>query len=96
MTGLSTSLGAAPLVIATGAGAEGRQAIGLVVLFGVTIATFTTLLVVPGTYGLVARFGGSPQRRARALAAQLGEPEAAAVGGGALVTPAHAAPDPRA
>jgi multidrug efflux pump len=72
MTGLSTSLGALPLVLATGAGAEGRTAIGLVVLYGVTIATLTTLLVVPGTYGFVARFTGSPQRRERELERQLG------------------------
>ncbi|HEB52719.1 MAG TPA: efflux RND transporter permease subunit, partial [bacterium] len=81
MTGLSTSLGALPLVLAAGAGAEGRAAIGLVVLFGVTIATFTTLLVVPGTYGLIARFTGSPQARSRRLDAQLGaRPVAAAAG----------------
>ncbi|MFK7739926.1 MAG: efflux RND transporter permease subunit [Planctomycetota bacterium] len=71
MTGLSTSLGALPLVLADGAGAEGRAAIGLVVLAGVTIATLTTLLVVPGTYGLVARFTGSPQARSRELGRQL-------------------------
>jgi multidrug efflux pump len=73
MTGLSTSLGALPLVLASGAGAEGRAAIGLVVLSGVTISTLTTLLVVPGTYGLVARFTGSPERRARDLAAEVAE-----------------------
>ncbi|MCA8949521.1 MAG: efflux RND transporter permease subunit, partial [Planctomycetes bacterium] len=71
MTGLSTSLGALPLVLASGAGAEGRVAIGLVVLFGVTIATFTTLLVVPGTYGLVARFTGSPKQREQRLESEL-------------------------
>ena len=72
MTGLSTSLGAIPLVMASGAGAEGRVAIGLVVLSGVTIATLTTLLVVPGTYGLIARFTGSPGARMRELEVQLG------------------------
>jgi len=71
MTGMSTSLGALPLVLASGAGAEGRAAIGLVVLAGVTIATLTTLLVVPGTYGLLARFTGSPRQRARELDRQL-------------------------
>ncbi|MBK8974678.1 MAG: efflux RND transporter permease subunit [Planctomycetes bacterium] len=71
MTGLSTAFGAFPLVIATGAGAEGRQAIGVVVLAGVTIATLTTLLVVPGVYGFVARFTGSPARRTRQLHAEL-------------------------
>ena len=71
MTGMSTSLGALPLVMASGAGAEGRAAIGIVVLSGVTIATLTTLLVVPGTYGLAARFTGSPQQRTRELDAQI-------------------------
>ncbi len=77
MTGLSTSLGALPLVLATGAGAEGRQAIGIVVLAGVTLATLMTLLVVPAVYGLIGRFTGSPERRAQVLREQLavdGEP----------------------
>ena len=78
MTGLSTSLGALPLVLASGAGAEGRAAIGLVVLFGVTIATLTTLLVVPGTFGLVARYSGSPRARAQSLDAQLATADEAA------------------
>ena len=73
MTSLSTSLGAIPLVMASGAGAEGRVAIGLVVLSGVTVATLTTLLVVPGTYGLIARFTGSPGARLRELDGQLGD-----------------------
>jgi len=73
MTSMSTSLGAIPLVVASGAGAEGRAAIGLVVLSGVTVATMTTLLVVPGTYGLIARFSGSPGARTRELERQLGE-----------------------
>ncbi len=74
MTSLSTSLGAIPLVMASGAGAEGRVAIGLIVLFGVTIATLTTLLVVPGAYGFIARFTGSPGARTRELDRQLAEP----------------------
>ena len=57
----------------SGAGAEGRVAIGLVVLSGVTVATLTTLLVVPGTYGLIARFTGSPGARLRELDSQLGD-----------------------
>lgn len=73
MTSMSTSLGAIPLVLASGAGAEGRVAIGLVVLSGVTVATLTTLLVVPGTYGLIARFTRSPGARLRQLEAQLTE-----------------------
>ncbi len=73
MTGLSTALGSLPLVLATGAGAESRRAIGIVVLSGVTIATFTTLLVVPTAYGLLARFSGTPLSRARELKSSLGD-----------------------
>jgi len=71
MTGLSTSLGALPLVMATGAGGEARLTIGVVVVAGVSIATLTTLLVVPSIYSVVARFTGSPATRSRALDEQL-------------------------
>jgi multidrug efflux pump len=86
MTGLSTSLGAVPLVVTSGAGAEARSAIGVVVLAGVTFATLTTLVVVPGCYGLLARFTGSPSRRSRELERQLADAGAGAgvgVGAGA-------------
>jgi multidrug efflux pump len=73
MTGLSTSLGSIPLVLATGAGGEARVAIGVVVVAGVSIATLTTLIVVPAIYSLVGRVTGSPQKRARELARQLAE-----------------------
>jgi hypothetical protein len=38
---------------------------------GVSVATITTLLVVPSIYALVARFTGSPATRARVLDEQL-------------------------
>ena len=87
MTGVSTSLGAVPLVLASGAGAEARGAIGVVVLGGVAFATITTLLVVPSCYGLLARFTGSPARRARELERQL----EGAVAGGVPAPPAQPA-----
>jgi multidrug efflux pump len=71
MTGLSTACGAIPLVLATGAGGEARATIGVVVLAGVSIATATTLLVVPSIYAVAARFTGSPTRRGRLLEQQL-------------------------
>ncbi|MCA8942363.1 MAG: efflux RND transporter permease subunit [Planctomycetes bacterium] len=71
MTGFSTAFGAIPLVLATGAGAEARTAIGVVILSGVTLATLTTLFVVPSIYGFVARFTDSPGARARELETQL-------------------------
>jgi multidrug efflux pump len=56
MTVLSTMLGALPLVLATGAGAESRAAIGMVVIGGLGLASIMTLFVTPVLYDLLARF----------------------------------------
>ena len=53
--------GAVPLMLATGAGAESRSAIGSVVVFGVTFSMFLTLYVVPVVYSLLARNTRSPE-----------------------------------
>ena len=71
MTALATCMGATPLVLASGAGAEGREAIGVVVLTGVAFASFITLLVVPVFYLLMAGKTSSPG----AVAAELAEYE---------------------
>ncbi len=55
MTTGAMVLGAAPLALATGAGAESRQQIGWVIIGGMTIGTFFTLFVVPVVYSLLAR-----------------------------------------
>jgi multidrug efflux pump len=60
MTGLTTVAGAIPLIVTSGAGAETRISIGIVVLFGVISATIFTLFVVPVAYSLIARNTGSP------------------------------------
>jgi multidrug efflux pump len=44
-----------PLVIATGAGAASRYAIGIVIVTGMTVGTFFTLFIVPSVYMLIAR-----------------------------------------
>jgi HAE1 family hydrophobic/amphiphilic exporter-1 len=54
MTMLSTVLGALPLVLGGGAGAEARHAIGWVVFGGLGIATIFTLLLIPVIYSLLA------------------------------------------
>ncbi|MHA7851870.1 efflux RND transporter permease subunit [Roseovarius sp.] len=56
MTVVSTVLGALPLVLATGAGAESRNAIGTVIIAGLLFATAMMLLVTPVLYDLLARF----------------------------------------
>ncbi|MCB1884026.1 MAG: efflux RND transporter permease subunit [Geminicoccaceae bacterium] len=56
MTVASTILGAVPLAIASGAGAESRSAIGIVVIGGLGVASVLTLFVTPVLYDLLARF----------------------------------------
>ena len=67
MTALATVMGAMPLVLAHGAGAESRRPIGVVIAMGVSFATLITLFVVPTFYMLMARRTGSPGRVAARL-----------------------------
>ena len=55
MTTGAMVLGSVPLAIATGAGAESRQAIGWVIVGGLLLGTLLTLYVVPTAYMLLAR-----------------------------------------
>jgi multidrug efflux pump len=55
MTSISTVLGAVPIAFMSGAGAETRNPMGLVVVGGLSIATFLTLFVVPIVYILMDR-----------------------------------------
>lgn len=70
MTGLTTIAGSIPLVLSSGAGAETRSVIGVVVLAGVFAATFFTLFVVPVAYNLLAKHTGSPSDVARKIASE--------------------------
>jgi multidrug efflux pump len=56
MTSIATVFGAVPLAMATGAGAESRQALGIVIVGGVTLSTFVTLYAVPALYVLLAPY----------------------------------------
>lgn len=55
MTSITTVMGAIPLIMATGAGAETRIVIGTVIMGGVLATTFFTLYIVPAAYALLAR-----------------------------------------
>ncbi|MCG3759586.1 multidrug efflux protein [Vibrio cincinnatiensis] len=55
MTTAATVLAMIPLLIATGAGAGSRYAMGLVIASGMTIGTLFTLFVVPAMYLLLAK-----------------------------------------
>ena len=61
MTSFTTAVGSIPLIISSGAGAETRTAIGVVMLFGMLAATFFTICVIPSMYALIARNTKSPE-----------------------------------
>jgi multidrug efflux pump len=71
MTSIATVLGAAPLALATGAGAESRQALGVVIMGGITLSTIVTLYAVPALYLLLAPY----TKPIGAIAAKLAELE---------------------
>jgi HAE1 family hydrophobic/amphiphilic exporter-1 len=56
MTMIATILGGVPLVLAHGAGAEARIALGWVIVGGLGFATLVTLYITPVSYLLIARF----------------------------------------
>lgn len=70
MTTISTALGALPLAMATGAGAETREVLGIVIIGGIGFSTILSLFVVPVFYMLLARFtkpAGHIERRLRRM-----------------------------
>jgi len=62
MTTFATVLGVLPLLLATGAGANSRFAIGLVITCGMTVGTLFTLFVLPALYLPFGRGGRNDQR----------------------------------
>ncbi len=73
MTSIATVFGAVPLADANGAGAESREAIGWVIIGGVSFSTLLTIFVIPALYLLLARF----TKPIGAIAARLAQQERA-------------------
>ena len=73
MTVISTVLGAVPLVLASGAGAESRIAIGSVIVGGLGLALVLTLFLTPVLYNLLAGFTKPRSTVERALDAELAD-----------------------
>jgi multidrug efflux pump len=74
MTSLCTAFGALPFLFATGAGAEQRRPIGVVVFYGTLVSVFLTLLAVPAVYSIFARKTRSPQHMSRMVDGLLSAP----------------------
>lgn len=70
MTAVSTVFGATPLILATGAGAENRITIGVVIFAGVAFSSIMTIFTVPWSYSLIGRFTGSPGERGKRIDAE--------------------------
>ena len=74
MTSLATVAGAIPAALAFGPGAETTRPMAVVVIGGVLLSTFLTLLVVPCAYSLLSRFEGTKHQKAlREAMVSLGE-----------------------
>ncbi len=55
MTTAAMVIGVAPLIVASGAGAQSRIAIGIVIAAGMSVGTLFTLFVTPAIYTFIAR-----------------------------------------
>jgi multidrug efflux pump len=62
MTTVATVVGHFPLTLVTGAGAQARNSIGIVLVGGMTIGTLFTLFVLPSLYMLIAADHRQAQR----------------------------------
>ncbi|MEO1985705.1 MAG: efflux RND transporter permease subunit [Martelella sp.] len=71
MTMISTVLGGIPLVLASGAGAEARIALGWVIVGGLGFATIVTLYITPVAYLILARFSKPKVDEERRLNAEM-------------------------
>ncbi|MEQ8697211.1 MAG: efflux RND transporter permease subunit, partial [Bauldia litoralis] len=71
MTMVSTVLGGLPLVLAFGAGAEAREALGWIVVGGLGFATLFTLYLTPVVFSLLAGFSKPRAQEQAELEAEL-------------------------
>ena len=57
MTAFTTLLGMLPMALSQGEGSEMWHPLGIVVIGGLLVSTFITLIIVPVVYGLISRSG---------------------------------------
>ena len=57
MTAFTTLLGMLPMALSSGEGSEMWHPLGIVVIGGLLVSTFVTLIIVPVVYGLISRHG---------------------------------------
>lgn len=67
MTTITTCAGAVPLILSSGAGAETRQILGYILIWGVAFSTLLSLFLIPALYALMAKHTHAPQYTAQKL-----------------------------
>ncbi|EIQ01879.1 cation/multidrug efflux pump [Opitutaceae bacterium TAV1] len=70
MTTMATVIGHFPLTLVTGAGAEARNSIGIVIVAGMAIGSLFTFFIVPSLYVLIAKDRGGRQEHLAAPGSQ--------------------------
>jgi multidrug efflux pump len=80
MTTAAMVLGVLPLLTASGAGAESRFSIGLVIASGMAIGTFFTLFVVPTFYTVIAHDRRPKEKVAQRVSSSAGHGQPKVVG----------------
>ena len=65
MTAFTTLLGMLPMALSGGEGSEMWHPLGIVVIGGLLVSTFVTLIVVPVVYGLISRSGERNKKEKR-------------------------------
>lgn len=73
MTTITTMAGTIPLIFSSGAGAETRYILGVVLFWGVAFAMVLSLWIIPLAYAFFAKRSHSPQASERLLEAELKE-----------------------
>jgi multidrug efflux pump len=73
MTSFAFTLGVLPLVVAKGAGAEMRQALGTAVFSGMIGVTFFGIFLTPVFFSVVMKFFGPKVRNSEGATGRKGE-----------------------
>jgi HAE1 family hydrophobic/amphiphilic exporter-1 len=79
MTAFAFILGVVPLMRASGAGAGAQNVMGTAVFWGMLVATFLGVFIVPGNFAFVEQLGRRRGREKRPAKDPAHEPPAAAV-----------------
>lgn len=67
MTSLAFVVGSIPLALATGAGAASRVTMGIVVVFGTSMATILGVFLIPMLFILVEKIGHQPMKKKQTI-----------------------------